>query len=185
MLQFVVAAGLFLWLMKEGSDQAPDRPPSPEPSPEPSPTPELRPMTSWVIEGTVEGYRENVVWMVDFENVRGTPDGTFFVIGNLSHTGFLRANSDRGTIDIPSSATGGTIDQDNVIVYPSLADAQARLEELANPTPTDPNDPTQPQRPDPEEEEDDDSGNGGGFGGLPSQGGLQLGQNGGYVNMGM
>jgi hypothetical protein len=77
---------------------------------------------------------------------------TYIVIGDKGHTSFLRANSDRGTVDIAKEYTGGTQDMDNVVVFASLADAEARADELANPTPPDPNDPTQPQ-PQPEEED--------------------------------
>lgn len=105
-------------------------------------------------------------------------DTTYIVIGNKTHTSFGRANTDRGTIDIPMRFTGGTTDQQNVVVYSSLADAEAKADLLANPPASDPNDPTSPQ-PQPEDDEED-SGGSGGFGGFPTQGGNQLGQNGGY-----
>ena len=116
--------------------------------PTPPTTQPLEPRSSWSIEGTVEGYDESVVWLATFQDFRGLPDGDFIMIGNKSHTSFLRSNSNRGTIDIPKEATGGSTDQKNVNVYPDLATAQARLEELA--APRDPSDPVQPQ-PEPED----------------------------------
>lgn len=95
---------------------------------------------------------DQVVWFLT-KGIRyadGTADfgdTTYIVIGNKNHTSFLSANSDRGTTDIAKEYTGGSRDADNVVVFASLADAQARADELANPEPTDPNDPTQPQKP--------------------------------------
>ena len=101
-------------------------------------------------------------------------DSTYIVIGNKTHTAFQRANSERGTIDIPKRYSGGEVDMNNVIVYASLEDAEAKADLLANPPARDPNDPVQPQ-PQPEDDEGD-SGGSGGFGGLPPQQGRQLGQ---------
>lgn len=157
--------------VKPGGDEEEATPTPPQLDP-------LDPRSSWVIEGTVPGYDENVVWLASFQDIRSIPDGDFIMIGNKAHTSFLRSNSDRGTIDIPKEATGGSTDQENVNVYSDLATAQARLEKLANP------DPPRPGEPEAEPEDDDteptqpslptqpDYGLGGGAGSLFSNGGL-------------
>ena len=101
---------------------------------------------------------DQVVWFLTMgiRYADGTADfsnTTYIVIGNKNHTAFLRASGDRGTVDIDKEYTGGTTDQENVVVFASLADAEARADELANPTAPDPNDPTKPQAPPPEEDE--------------------------------
>ena len=102
---------------------------------------------------------DQVVWFLNMgiryaDGTADFSDTTYIVIGNKNHTAFLSANSDRGTVDIAKEYTGGSVDRDNVVVFATLADAEAKADELANPTPTDPNDPTQPQKPqEPEEDE--------------------------------
>jgi len=183
-----VGVGLAYLFLREGrskpqDDREDDDQGSPDDGgiPTPPPQPQLEGKASWVIEGTVQGYDESVVWLATFQDFRNMPDGDFIMIGNKAHTSFLRSNSDRGTIDIRKEATGGSTDQKNVVVYPDLATAQARLEELA--APRDPTDPVQPQ---PEPEDDDqgdaptlpslptrpDYGLGGGAGSLFQNGGL-------------
>jgi hypothetical protein len=100
---------------------------------------------------------ENVVWSfrtgIRYQDGRTEWDSTtFYVIGNGSHTSFLSANSDSGTIDIKWEYTGNPDKQDskNVVVFPTLEDAQKRADELANPD--DEDDPTSPQKP-PEDDE--------------------------------
>ena len=136
---------------------------------------ELEPTAVWSIEYLVEGYDSNVVWQLDVKDHRVTPDGTFFVIGNTNHTGFLRSSTSNGTINIPSAVSGGS-DSDNVNVYSDLASASAKLDLMANP----PDDGSPQPQPQPEGEESG-SGSGGGFGGLPPAAGYQLGQNGSYM----
>jgi hypothetical protein len=181
----VVGVGIAYLFLREGRSKPQDDEDEVKPGGddiEPTPTPPqldpLDPRSSWVIEGFVEGYDESVVWLASFQDFRGLPDGDFIMIGNKSHTAFLRANSDRGTIDIPKEATGSSSDQENVIVYPSIEKAMERLEKLANPEPptpgspqaepedddTEPTRPSLPTRP--------DYGLGGGVGSLFSNGGL-------------
>ncbi|MHC4950635.1 MAG: hypothetical protein ACYTEU_06570 [Planctomycetota bacterium] len=102
---------------------------------------------------------ENVVWFyrsgIRYED--GTTEWSntqYIVIGDKNHHNFLRSNSDRGTIDIKWEYTGNPSKQDskNVIVFPTLEDAQKRADELSNPEEDD--DPTSPQKPD--EPEDDE-----------------------------
>ncbi len=100
---------------------------------------------------------DQVVWFLTMgiryaDGTADFSDTTYIVIGNKNHTSFLSANSNRGTVDIAKEYTGGSRDVDNVVVFASLADAEAKADELANPEPTDPTDPTQPQKPDPEED---------------------------------
>jgi hypothetical protein len=101
---------------------------------------------------------DQVVWFLTMgirysDGTADFSDTTYIVIGNKNHTAFLRSNSDRGTVDIAKEYTGGTQDIQNAVVFSSLASAEARADELANPAPYDPNDPTSPQ---PQPEEDDD-----------------------------
>jgi hypothetical protein len=183
----VVGVGIAYLFLREGrskpQDDQEDEPlPGGSGEEEGIPTPPqldpLDPRSSWVIEGTVPGYDENVVWLASFQDFAGLPDGDFIMIGNKAHTSFLRSNSDRGTIDIPKEATGGSTDQENVNVYPDLATAQARLEKLANPEPPTPGSPqTEPEDDDTEPTRPSlptrpDYGLGGGVGSLFSNGGL-------------
>lgn len=185
-LPVAVAAGLVWLLLRERKDKPDVEPtPTPEPggvpfTPDPSTT-EWTETASWSGEYAEKGYdgTERVVWM--FRKGIRYQDGTtemddsqFIVIGNKTHTAFRSANSDRGTIDIKKEYTGGDKDSKNVLVYASIADAEAKVRELSQEPEYDPTDPTQPQ-PQPEDDDDDGS-SGGGFGGLPAAPGYQLGQ---------
>jgi len=185
MLVPVLVVGGIAWiLLREGTDK-PDVDPTltPEPTPEPTPDPSSTEWTltaSWSGEYAEKGYdgTERVVWVLK-KGIRyqdGTTqmdDSEFILIGNKTHTAFRSANSDRGTIDIKKEYTGGAADVKNVVIYASLADAEAKVRELSQEPEYDPTDPTQPQ---PQPEDDDDGSSGGGFGGLPAAPGYQLGQ---------
>jgi len=160
---FVIAGGLLLKL-RERMEKPTDTPTTPDDDEGTTPTaPPLREWTEtaqWSGEYAATGEGgEQVVWFYrrGIRYTDGTAefgDTTYIVIGNRNHTAFLSANSDRGTVDIPKELTGGEKDADNVIVFPDLASAEARADELANPAPVDPNDPTQPQKPqEPDEDE--------------------------------
>jgi len=192
MIQFVVAAGLFLWLMQESKDQGSDPKPAPKPDPEPSPEPSPEPpVQEWTETSEWSGEYiagNNVVWTFR-KGIRYT-DGTaefdntqYIVIGDKNHHNFLTQNSSNGAINIKWEFTGNPskVDSKNVVVFPSMAAAEKKADELANPKPADPNDPYQPQpQPQPEEDDSDDS-NDGGFGGLPPMGGLDIGQGSGSL----
>jgi hypothetical protein len=160
---------------------------TPTPRPDPSET-KWTETASWSGEYAKEGYdgTERVVWVMQtgirYQDGSTEMDDTeYILIGNKSHTAFRSANSDRGTIDIKKEYTGGTSDVKNAIVYPDLDSAIAKVDELSEPPSND--DPTSPQpqpQPDPDE---DQGGNDDGFGGLPSQGGLSLGQGYGSFSM--
>lgn len=175
MIQLVIGGVILYYFFKNKEEAEDDSPTLDEPQDEPTqptPTPEGGTPTSnwesiyrWSGEASFSGEGgDNIVWV--YETGIRFDDGTedwdrsdFIVIGNANHTAFLRANSNRGTIDIPKEATGGTKDMDNVVVFPDLATAEARADELSNPEPADPNDPTQPQAP-PEDDDDNDDGGG-------------------------
>ena len=116
--------------------------------------------SKWSAEYTTTGEGgDQVVWFYTsgIRYADGTADwsdSTYIVIGNKNHTSFLSSNTDGGSIDIAKEYTGGDKDSKNVIVFASLADAEAKADELANPEPTDPTDPTQPQKP---QEPDEDA----------------------------
>ena len=160
---FVIAGGLLLKLRERMEDKPSEEEvdiDDDEVLPEERPDEQVWTKTArWSGEYSATGEGgDQVVWFLTMgiryaDGTADFSDTTYIVIGNKNHTGFLRANSDRGTVDIAKEYTGGTTDQDNVVVFASLADAEARADELANPTPKDPNDPTQPQKPDPEEDE--------------------------------
>ena len=164
MINAVVPLGIAWLLLRNKEDKVTDPTLDPDIDDD-SELPEERPdeqvwtkTAKWVGEYATTGTGgDQVVWFLNMgiRYADGTADfssTTYIVIGNKNHTSFLRANSDRGTVDIAKEYTGGTQDMDNVVVFASLADAEARADELANPTPPDPNDPTQPQ-PQPEEED--------------------------------
>lgn len=163
---FVIAGGLLLKL-RERVEKKPTDPTTTPDIDDDAVLPEERPdeqvwtkTALWSGEYATTGSGgDQVVWFLNMgiryaDGTADFSDTTYIVIGNKSHTSFLSANSDRGTVDISKEYTGGEKDADNVVVFASLADAEAKADELANPTPTDPNDPTQPQKPDePEEDE--------------------------------
>ena len=189
MIQYAIAVGLAYWLLKGADRKAPEPEPSPDPEPSPRPDPSETKWTEtavWSGESVFSGSGgENVVWIVQFgiryqDGSTEMSDSEYILIGNKNHTAFLTANSDRGTLDIKKEYTGGDRDIKNAVVFPDLASAEARADELSNPPARDPNDPVQPQ-PEPEPPEDD--GRDDGFGGLPSRGGYQLGQGSGTFTM--
>ena len=153
---FVIAGGLLLKL-RERMEKPDD---SDDTTPTAPPLQEWTETAQWSGEYATTGEGgDQVVWFYR-RGIRyndGTADfgdTTYIIIGNKNHTGFLSANSDRGTIDIPKELTGGEKDVKNAIVFPDLATAEAKADELANPAPVDPNDPTQPQKPqEPDEDE--------------------------------
>jgi hypothetical protein len=179
-----VALGVGLWLIfrdpsKKDDEEKPDLQPEPQPEdemptrPDPSET-KWTDTVSWSGE-YVAG--ENVVWTMQrgirFQDGSTEMDSTIYiVIGNSNHTAFLRNSVSGGTINISKEESGGDEDMKNVRVFATLADAEAKADDLANPPEADPNDPTQPQRP----PEEDDSGSGDGFS-FPRQDGFNLGQN--------
>lgn len=163
---FVIAGGLLLKLRERMGDDK-DKPIDPPTTPDDDDgaTPAAPPLREWTETAQWSGEYattgeggDQVVWFLK-KGIRYTDgtaefgDTTWIIIGNKTHTAFLTANSDRGTVDIKKEYTGGDKDVKNAVVFDSLASAEARADELANPAPYDPNDPTQPQRPDPEEDE--------------------------------
>lgn len=155
MLQLVVAGGIAFLLLREArkSDREKPTPEPPEPEPEPQPEPEPRPpqevgedVFRW---SPAEGSGDNTVWTYQ-RGVRYS-DGTesmgseYVVIGNATHTEFYRANARGGTINIPWEATGRSDKRDsqNVIVFGSIDDAVAFLEEEEE------DDPNRPEKPEP------------------------------------
>lgn len=185
--QLILVGGVFFWLLSDG-ERTKDPEPEPTPEPEPEPTPPVpvtptNPLYQWnlITSDVEEGLRpsepNNVVWQYSVlmgleydsdgdgeSDIDNTSYRDYFVIGNPSHTRFLRTNSDNGTIDIPAAATGDS-DAENVRVFATEADAIQKLRDL-----------------EPEEPEDEDDGNGGGFT-LPTRPTFPLGQNGGYSVM--
>lgn len=156
MLYPLVFAGAAYLLLRAAA--RPDNKPEPLPEPEPEPVPEPAPepmdydeYATWSGEATVG---ENVVWtyqkMLRYSDGSTIKNGSeYIVIGNANHTSFLRANSDRGTVDIPARFSGGSADMDNVIVFPSIEAAVAELEEEDD-SPTSPTDPQrEPENPPP------------------------------------
>ena len=150
-----VAVGL-VWFF---ADQAKKSNAKPDDSPEPSPEPERPPVDgdadgdgivefeeiySWSPEATIGS---ETVWTFQKGIIR--EDGSremgnsYVVIGNSTHTEFLRQNARGGTINIKWEATGRTDKRDskNVVVFGSVEDAIAYLEEEEE------DDPTSPQRP--------------------------------------
>ena len=184
MIPQFVALGVGLWLIFRDSQKKDDEE-KPMPEPEPEEDKPTRPdpsETKWTETASWSGEYiagSNVVWVfqtgIRYQDGSTEFDKEYIVIGDKNHHNFLRSNSDRGTTDIKWELTGNPEKRDskNVVVFATLADAQARADELAEPA--DPNDPTQPQRP-PEPEDEDDSGSGGGFS-FPRQDGFNLGQN--------
>lgn len=155
MIQFVVAAGVAYFLLR-GASRREDNSQEDENLPEPGGIPTLpdQPMdfekiTRWSGEAIVG---DEVVWEyttgIRFDDGTEEYDNPYVVIGNASHTSFLRSNSNAGTIDIPKERTGGDQDMDNVRVFASIADAEEYLNREEEPP-----SPTDPQR----EPEDDDS----------------------------
>ena len=177
MIQYVLGGIVLYYFFKnkeeaqDDSDEADDTTPTPEGG---TPTSNWESIYRWSGEYVASGEGgDNIVWTYEtgvryYEDNREEYDSPYIVIGNADHTSFLRSNSNRGTIDIPKEATGGTQDMDNVRVFPDMATAEAKADELSNPEPADPNDPTQPQRP-PEDDDDDDSDGGGGRPTFPTQ----------------
>lgn len=165
MLQFAVAAGVAYFLLRgasrrEDNSQEDENLPDPGGIPIPDRPPvdgdadgdgivEFEPLTRWSGEASVD---DQVVWKyttgIRREDGSEVFDQPYVVIGNGSHTSFLRSNSNAGTIDIPKERTGGDQDMDNVRVFASIADAEEYLNREEEPT-----SPTDPQR----EPEDDDS----------------------------
>lgn len=188
MIPQFVALTVGLWLIfKESSKK--DKPeetlpdeggiPIPETEPETRPDPSETKWTDTVSWSGEYVAGENVVWTMQrgirFQDGSTEMDSTIYiVIGNSNHTAFLRNSVSGGTINISKEESGGDEDMKNVRVFATLADAEAKADDLANPPEADPNDPTQPQRP--PEPEEDDSGSGGGFS-FPRQDGFNLGQN--------
>ncbi len=190
MIPQFVALTVGLWLIfKESSkkvepeetplpDEGDDTPTKPQDSSD-LPPQEWTETASWSGEYAKKGYdgSDNVVWVLQtgirYQDGSTQMDSSEYVlIGNKIHTGFITANSDRGTLDIKKEYTGGTKDVKNAVVYPDLQAAIDRVDELAEEPEYDPTDPIQP-RPEPE---DDDSDSGGGFS-FPRQDGFNLGQN--------
>ena len=182
MIPQFVALGVGLWLIfRDPSKKDDEEKPEPEPEeekptrPDPSET-KWTDTVSWSGE-YVAG--ENVVWTMQ-KGIRFQDGSTemdsqiYIVIGNANHTAFLRSSASGGTINISKEESGGDVDMKNVRVFATLADAEAKADDLANPPERDPTDPVQPQ-PQPDDEEDD-SGSGGGFS-FPRQDGFNLGQN--------
>jgi len=183
MLQFVVAAGVAYFLLREGMKKeapTPEPVPEPEPTPTPPPTRDYEEVASWSGEGSLG---ESVVWLYErylvyADGEREKNGSSHIVIGNANHTSFLRSSVSGGTINIPKELSGGDADMKNVRVFASIEDAMSYLEEQAKPA--DPNDPVQPQ-PQPDDEDDNSTpsfpnrppGFGGGLGDMtPSFGGM-------------
>ena len=185
MIPQIVALGVGLYLIfRESSkkDQEQEVLPEPEPMPEEEkptkPEPSEQKFTDTVSWSGEYVAGDNVVWTMQrgirYEDGSTKMDSTvYIVIGNSNHTSFLRQSGSGGSINISKEESGGDQDMKNVQVFATLADAEAKADDLANPPERDPNDPVQPQ-PEPE----DDAGSGGGFS-FPSQDGFNLGQNGG------
>ena len=138
----IVGFGIAYFLLKEAMDRDtdPTPEPSPEPSPESSPTPDPS-ETKWTDTVSWSGEYvagENVVWTMQrgirFQDGSTEMDSTIYiVIGNSNHTAFLRQSTSGGTINITKEESGGDTDQINVKVFPSLEEASAKADELANP----------------------------------------------------
>jgi len=152
MLQFVVAAGVAYFLLRgasrrEDNSQEDENLPDPGGIPTPEPKPDRPPVDgdvdgdgnvefeeiySWSGEAVVG---DEVVWV--FSSGIRREDGSVqmnadkVVIGNATHTEFLRQNARGGTINIKWEATGRSDKRDskNVVVFASIEDAVAYLEE--------------------------------------------------------
>lgn len=111
---------------------------------------EFEELTVWSAEATVG---DDVVWSYTTGILRedGSEvfDQPFIVIGDAAHHNFLRQSAAGGSIDIPKERTGGSTDQDNVIVFASVDAAVEYLSEEP-----DEDDGTGPQK-QPEDDDDD------------------------------
>ena len=175
MYGWLVMGGLAYFFLKE-SDKANSTDPMPEDEPTPGgdgdeegvPTPPSMDYTEYASWSGEEVVGESVVWtyqkMLRYNDGSTVKNGSqYIVIGNANHTSFLRANSDRGTVDIPARFSGGDVDMDNVVVFSSIQKAVDKLTEEPE------DDGLQPQpQPDPDEGDSNDDG----FGGLPKRPGF-------------
>lgn len=145
--QLLIVGGALYLIFKNKDGKVVKPKPLPEPEPEPAPvTPNLS-QYSWngVTSGDelgIDSAEGIVVWEYGVLKGDGTSYETYIVIGDQSHTSFLRSSSDVGTIDIPAEASGGVATQTNVEVFKSVYDAERKLRSY-----DEKDDPESPQRP--------------------------------------
>ena len=181
MLGVLVVGGIAYFILSEMKDRTDEPTPDPSPAPEPTPQPDSLDFTEYAVWSGEASVGSDVVWT--FQRMLRYSDGStekngseYVVVGNSNHTSFLRINSNRGSIDIPARLTGGEVDQENVMVFASIEDAVADLEEEDEDRPGSPE----------SEPEDDGSGGSGGLPSLPTRpdygfgGSTSLFQNGGF-----
>lgn len=163
MLGVLIVGGITYFILSEMNDRPAEPNPDPSPVPDPEPTPQPDPVdfTEYAVWSGEANVGSDVVWT--FQKMLRYSDGStiengseYIVVGNANHTSFLRVNSDRGSIDIPARLTGGDVDQENVMVFASIEDAVADLEE------------EEEDRPGSPEKQPEDGGGSDGSGGLPS-----------------
>lgn len=164
MYQLVLVAGIAYFIFKEASSKdepTPDvEPPTEDPTEDPTEEPSTPPGTqevgreiaSWSPEDSVG---DEVVWTfqkgVQYKDGSRVMGSTYIVIGDKMHHNFLRANARGGTINIKWELTGNPSQRDskNVVVFGSIEDALAYLEEEDEDDPTSPQKPEQPTNPTP------------------------------------